>query len=91
MWSSSDRAEIDANGIDSPSQKDWRFWSIIACLSITAVLASIDGTIIATSLPSIVDDLSGGEKYVWVVGSYFLARYVSAQARIGLHSLVHKN
>jgi hypothetical protein len=43
MSSSSDKTEIDTNGLDSPSQKkDWRFWSIIACLSITAVLASID-------------------------------------------------
>lgn len=54
--------------------KDWRFWSIIASLGITAVLAAIDGTIITTALPSIAAALSGGEKYVWVVGAYFLSR-----------------
>jgi hypothetical protein len=56
-------------------KKDWRFWSIIATLGITAVLAAIDGTIITTALPSISAALSGGDKYVWVVAAYFLSRY----------------
>ena len=54
-------------------KKDLRFWLIIASLAITALLAGIDGTIISTTLPSISAALGGGEEYVWVSGSYFLA------------------
>lgn len=54
-------------------KKDLRFWLIVASLGITALLAGIDGTIISTTLPSISAALGGGEEYVWVSGSYFLA------------------
>lgn len=105
LVASSDKTEIDAglqdttvsdaskiDNVKNPThKKDWRFWSIIACLSITALLASIDGTIITTSLPSIVNDLSGGDKYVWVVGSYFLARYVSVPTRTSWHTPMYEN
>ncbi|KAH8888998.1 MFS general substrate transporter-like protein [Thozetella sp. PMI_491] len=50
-----------------------RFWLIVLGLSITAVLAALDGTIISTTLPSISASLGGGKEYVWVSGSYFLA------------------
>ncbi|KAB5513325.1 major facilitator superfamily-domain-containing protein [Coniochaeta sp. 2T2.1] len=54
-------------------KKDLRFWLIVASLGVTALLAGIDGTIISTTLPSISAALGGGEEYVWVSGSYFLA------------------
>jgi hypothetical protein len=65
--------EVDEN--TASTKKDWRFWSIIASLSVVAILAAIDGTIITTALPSITDTLSGGNKYVWVIGAYFLSWY----------------
>jgi hypothetical protein len=56
------------------TNKSWRFWTIITSLSITGVLGAIDGTILTTALPSIAAALGGGEKYVWVISAYFLAR-----------------
>jgi hypothetical protein len=58
----------------SASTKDWRFWSILASLGVTAILAAIDGTIITTALPSIAAALSSGEKYIQVIAAYFLSR-----------------
>ncbi len=54
-------------------KKDVRFWLIVVSLAITAILAALDGTIISTTLPSISAALEGGQEYVWVSGSYFLA------------------
>ncbi|KAH8821392.1 major facilitator superfamily domain-containing protein [Xylogone sp. PMI_703] len=65
--------EITADEKEISRPKDARFWLIIVTLSVTAILAAIDATIITTALPRIVSALSGGEKYVWVVGSYFLS------------------
>lgn len=52
----------------------WRSYAIIAALSVVALLPAIEGTIVSTSLPTIVGDLHGSELYVWVVNSYFLSR-----------------
>jgi hypothetical protein len=52
----------------------WRFYEIVAALSVIALLPAIEGTIVSTALPTIVGDLHGGELYVWVVNSYFLSR-----------------
>ena len=52
----------------------WRYWTVIAALSVTALLPALEGTVVSTALPSIVQDLHGGEFYVWVVNSYFLTR-----------------
>ena len=52
----------------------WRYWTVIAALSVTALLPAMEGTVVSTALPSIIQDLHGGELYVWVVNSYFLTR-----------------
>ena len=39
---------------------------------VTSVLASLDQTIVGTSLPKIVSDLRGFEIYTWVFGAYYL-------------------
>ena len=53
-----------------------RFWLIIFSLSITALLSSLEGTIVSTALPSIVDSLGDTELYTWTLNGYFLTRYV---------------
>ena len=55
----------------------WRYWAVITALSVTALLPAMEGTVVSTALPSIIQDLHGGELYVWVVNSYFLTRYMS--------------
>ncbi|KAH7329611.1 major facilitator superfamily domain-containing protein [Stachybotrys elegans] len=52
--------------------QDYRFWGIIFSLCTVSLLASLETTVIVTSLPSIVADLEFGESYVWVGNIFFL-------------------
>jgi hypothetical protein len=54
--------------------KTWQYWAIIVALGIVSLLVALEGTVVSTALPSITHDLGGGEKYVWVINAYFLAR-----------------
>ncbi|KAF6235595.1 hypothetical protein HO173_006278 [Letharia columbiana] len=51
----------------------WRFWAILASLSISGLLSAIEGTIITSALPTIIADLGGGELYLWIANAFFLA------------------
>ncbi|KAL1636644.1 hypothetical protein SLS58_009698 [Diplodia intermedia] len=50
----------------------WQFWIIFAGLALSALLSGLEGSIIATALPTILADLGAGEDYVWVINIYFL-------------------
>lgn len=50
---------------------------VLAFLMITAALAAVEGTIVATAMPSIVASLGGFEYYSWVFAAYLLAQAVS--------------
>ena len=66
-----------------------RSWVIIVALSVVALLPALEGTVVSTALPTIVDDLHGGKQYVWVVNSYFLTRYapsITALQELQVHS-----
>ena len=67
-----------ANGQTNARKPDldsgWRYWTVIVALSVTAFLPAMEGTVVSTALPTIVQELHGGELYVWVVNSYFLTR-----------------
>lgn len=54
------------------ASKTWKFWAIFAALAFTNLLAGLEGTITAATLPSIVSDLNSGENYVWIVNGYLL-------------------
>ncbi len=43
---------------------------VLAFLMITAALAAVEGTIVATAMPSIVASLGGFEYYSWVFAAY---------------------
>ncbi|KNG80463.1 macrolide phosphotransferase k [Aspergillus nomiae NRRL 13137] len=51
----------------------WRFWAIIIALSLTRLLSTIEGTIITSTLPTIMEALGGSGSYIWVPNAYFLA------------------
>ena len=55
------------------TEKDWRFWALLASISLSALLMALEGTITSTALPSIVNDLGGGPLYIWVVNGYLFA------------------
>jgi hypothetical protein len=50
------------------------FWCIILALCVTGILSALEGTIVSTALPTIMQDLGGAELYIWSVNGYFLAR-----------------
>jgi hypothetical protein len=52
--------------------KDYRFWMIMATLILSTILASLESTVVITSLPTIVDDLKLGSSYIWVTNVFFL-------------------
>lgn len=45
-----------------------------ATIALGMLLAALDGTIVATALPTIVGDLGGGTHMAWVVTAYLLAQ-----------------
>jgi MFS family permease len=54
----------------------WRFWVIIAALSLLAFICALDATIITTPLPTIVEDIGGERDYVWIANSFTIAATV---------------
>jgi EmrB/QacA subfamily drug resistance transporter len=49
-------------------------WVIFSGLMLVLLIAALDGTIVATALPTIVDDLGGLEHISWVTSAYLLAQ-----------------
>src|SRR3954470_22489499 len=56
---------------------DKRFAMTFAGLLLAMLLASLDQTIVATALPTIVGDLGGLDQLSWVVTAYLLGATVS--------------
>src|SRR5690242_21739524 len=54
-----------------------RRWLVLGALLLGMLLASLDQTIVATALPTIVADLGGLQHLSWVVTSYLLASTAS--------------
>lgn len=52
-------------------------WAIFGGLMLAMLLAALDQTIVATALPTIVQDLGGAEHLSWVVTAYMLASTVT--------------
>ncbi|MYW68528.1 DHA2 family efflux MFS transporter permease subunit [Streptomyces sp. SID8379] len=50
---------------------------VIGCLLLGIVLATLDGTIVGTALPVIVEDLGGPARLSWVVTAYLLTTAVT--------------
>src|SRR3989442_7938823 len=54
-----------------------RIWVIFSGLMLALLIASLDQTVVATALPTIVGDLGGLSQLSWVVTGYLLASTVS--------------
>lgn len=50
---------------------------VLAFLMITAAMGAVEGTIVATAMPSIVSTLGGFEYYSWVFAAYLLTQAVA--------------
>ena len=53
-------------------KKTIAFWSIIIALAFAGLLTALEATIVSTALPTIINDLGGGDLYIWTVNIYFL-------------------
>ena len=53
--------------------RDYRFWCVILALCTMQILCSLENTVVVTSLPTIVSQLSLGSSYIWVTNIFFLA------------------
>jgi MFS family permease len=55
------------------TKRGFLFWIIMVSLTITGLMSSLEGTIITSALPTIINDLSGGNLYFWVPNAFFLS------------------
>ncbi|GKZ85569.1 hypothetical protein AnigIFM56816_011537 [Aspergillus niger] len=65
-----------ANAHEPPPQRQhrgWRFWAVFPGLCFAILLAALDTSVLATALPTIVDQLHSGSLYIWTINGYFLA------------------
>lgn len=54
----------------------WRFWIIFPALCITGFLASLEGSLVTTAMPTINNELRTGSNYIWAINAFFLTRQV---------------
>jgi len=57
--------------------KETKNKSVVIALLIATFVTAIEGTIVSTAMPKIVDDLGGSELYTWVISVYLLAMVIS--------------
>ena len=73
------RAGINEDTVEdggrSPQKRGFRFWMIMLALAVTSILSALEGTIVSTALPTIVEHLGGAELFIWTVNGYFLTRW----------------
>lgn len=69
----SEEAQTPDEPTTTDSKKGLQLWLILAALSFTSLLTSLEATITSTALPSIIADLGGGEVFIWTANGYFLA------------------
>ncbi|QED46194.1 MDR family MFS transporter [Cytobacillus dafuensis] len=58
-------------------QKETKQRSVVLALLIATFLTAIEGTIVSTAMPKIVEDLGGSKLYTWVISVYLLAVVIS--------------
>ncbi|GAB3977840.1 hypothetical protein GCM10029978_068840 [Actinoallomurus acanthiterrae] len=63
----------DAYGELTPRRRTLVTFALLGC----AFLAMLDGTVVGTALPRIVEQVGGGSWYVWLVTAYLLTSSVS--------------
>lgn len=61
------------------SSKQTRLVPVMIALMLGIFVASLDNTIVATSMGSIIGDLGGMDKYVWVTSAYLVAEMAGMQ------------
>ncbi|TLS21200.1 uncharacterized protein PpBr36_10634 [Pyricularia pennisetigena] len=60
------------NSSPPPEKRPPGFFIVLCSLMLAALLSAIDGSIVATALPTVSRELSLGASYIWAVNLYFL-------------------
>ncbi|KAI1171152.1 major facilitator superfamily domain-containing protein [Nemania sp. FL0916] len=55
------------------ARKGLRFWTILGLIALSSLLTSLEATVTSTVLPAVVEDLGGGDNYIWIANAYLLA------------------
>lgn len=58
---------------EAPFQRGFSFWIVIAALCVTAIMASLENSVVVTAGPTIVADLGMGNEYVWIANAFFVS------------------
>lgn len=66
--------EVQSVEEEDKPHRGLRFWLCIVAVIVVGTLSALEGTIIGTALPTIVDDLGSAELYLWTINGYFLTR-----------------
>ncbi|KAF1950203.1 putative macrolide phosphotransferase k [Byssothecium circinans] len=53
--------------------KSVRFWLVFASLLLPAFAANLNATILSTVMPSIVEEIHAGERFIWINAAYAIA------------------
>lgn len=59
--------------LSQPHGKGSAFWLSFIAILVTTLLAALDLTAVATILPTLTEDLNGGNEFTWVGSAYALA------------------
>ena len=72
----SNDAKADSESVSATSKppgKGAAFWLAFGAMLVALFLHALDMSAIPTALPTIIDDLHGGDKFIWVGSAYALA------------------
>ncbi|KAF4631042.1 hypothetical protein G7Y89_g7090 [Cudoniella acicularis] len=71
-----DSKDVEKEVVSEPPafKHTWSVWSIFLVLCLFSFLSGLDGTIVTTSLPTIIREIGGGEQlYLWTAQSFFFS------------------
>jgi EmrB/QacA subfamily drug resistance transporter len=76
MSNSTVRAESDGGAQPLSQSSSTRAWVFVAAMA-TIFMAAVEGTIVATAMPTIVGELGGFELFSWVFTAYLLTQAIT--------------
>ncbi|TVY81694.1 Efflux pump FUS6 [Lachnellula suecica] len=58
--------------VQQKQSRGWRFWLVFPGLCFAMLLAALDTSVVATALPTIIEQLNSGSLYIWMINGYFV-------------------
>jgi MFS family permease len=64
---------LEPSPVSQKPSKGKAFWLSFVAIVVSTTLSALDLTAVGTALPTITQDLNGGDKFVWIGSAYALA------------------